>query len=1043
MFFRAILHIGFLLLTTVALLSAVSFPGDWNFRAEIQIDGSLTTTTHSNFPIVLRSAQFPAEMLNNNGLQDAMNGGLDVRFSSDAQGSQRLACEIVRFSTGATPAVEVWVKLNTLTAGASNSIYVWWGASGATLPANGSTYGRNAVWSNNFTAVYHLNEIQSGAAGNYQDSTGNFNSLATTNPPTRSTGSIGFAATFNANNNQEIVLPNTLDTTGNYTLQGWVSTSNMSGFRTWLGKSDTFAANNSRWRFYNDNFGSSNPGIGRAGSEASWANGGDPDYTGTAAHFNMVVTTGVAELIHNGTSYGTRTFTQGTDAAARVTIGNSAGEFWTGTIDEVRIVSTNRSQSWINTEYINQQNPGTFFTNVGPIINVSTRYWIGNNTNWNDPANWSNSSGGPSGASIPDSGTSVIFDANSNNMAAVFANDVTITSLSVNNYNGTINSNNFNFTISGQTTCNSGTVNVDNAVLSIQDANYGSTLLANNTTINLNGNLDISGSITHTNGVLICSGTNQTISLNGNSIASVSINGSGVTNLSSNAIINNQCIVTSATLQSSADISFAGDLTANNTISLTGNTFFTGTSIINGSQQPNIDNIIINTAATLTNNIDVFTNAISVNGLLVNNGSLSIDNSFNIVDFNSVSITSYGNQDNGGTATIEDSGATLFLEGNTWKKINVPSTVTANTYLNFDFRSTIQAEIQGIGIDANNQITAASTFKLFGTQNWGNDYTGYTIAQGWVHYQIPLGSLTGSYNFITFLNDHDTGAQNGNSRFRNVFFSEGIPPQLNVVINASGTLSGNGVIIGTVNAINSATISPGDSNVGTIQITDNNSTTLDLDNDSELIFDLGSSSDLIELNGNSSNLTLDGNLFINNSGGLSAGNYTLITFTGTVTDNTLNIASMPLGFDGSINITANTVELIVTEQIINIIWTDTLDIANKSWALGVMVAGAQSAPSNWSIRNAGNVNVDLDISSANSIGAGWTSSAAAGLNQYVINVDTDNNNTQDVNLATSQLLSNALAPSADHAFNMWFTCPTMSSTAASQSIAITIIASPD
>ncbi|MFO0888061.1 MAG: hypothetical protein U0790_02825 [Isosphaeraceae bacterium] len=36
---------------------------------------------------------------------------------------------------------------------------------------------------------------------------------------------------------------------------------------------------------------------------------------------------------------------------------------------------------------------------------------------------------------------------------------------------------------------------------------------------------------------------------------------------------------------------------------------------------------------------------------------------------------------------MEDAGATLHLSGNTWKKVALPYAVTANTVLEFDFRS--------------------------------------------------------------------------------------------------------------------------------------------------------------------------------------------------------------------------------------------------------------------------------------------------------------------------------------------------------------------
>ena len=52
---------------------------------------------------------------------------------------------------------------------------------------------------------------------------------------------------------------------------------------------------------------------------------------------------------------------------------------------------------------------------------VDPRYWVGDTGNWSDTAHWSLTSGGAGGASVPDSSTSVYFDANS------FSTDASIT----------------------------------------------------------------------------------------------------------------------------------------------------------------------------------------------------------------------------------------------------------------------------------------------------------------------------------------------------------------------------------------------------------------------------------------------------------------------------------------------------------------------------------------------------------------------------------------------------------------------------------------
>ena len=1017
----------FCLLALMAHIHAVSFPDDWTYVAEIQIDGTQIGASQTNFPILIREGQLPAEMLNANGIHDAFADARDIRFSSNLDGSGQLACEIVEFTTGGTPLVEIWVRLNNLNNAGVNSIYVWWGVD-TPAPAANSTYGSENVWTNNFIAVYHLNETSSGAANHYKDSTGNFNSLATANPPSRNPGTIGYAATFNAGDNEEIVLPNTLDTTGNYTLQGWVSTTDMSGFRSWLGKSDDFPQADSRWRFYNTTGGTSIPGIGHGGSEAQWP-GGAYNYTATPGHYNMVITAGNAELIHNGTSYGTRAFTQGTDANARVTIGNSETEYWTGTIDEVRFVSTNRSVAWIAAEHLNQSDPNTFFLtdSTTPILNLD-RYWIGVNTNWNDTDNWASVSGGPGGFSVPDIATQVFFDGNTP-QSAISNTTINAYSIEVTNAAHSITANGQDISVATDFLLGPGTLNNTNG------------------TINLGGNLNIStGSINVANGVLNTTGTNtQVLTLNGGTLHDVNINGTGGVNLNSNTVINGNTTITNSGLGSNNTITFNGDLTINNNLNFaTATTIFGGNTTISGNTIPSFNSITVNNTASVFNLISANANTVNINGLFVNNGQLYAGVDF--IDFSTANITGHGGgQDAGGTATVEDNGRTLFQSGNTWKKIDFSYTHTANTRLYFDFYSDVQGEIQAMGIENDDGITSANNFRVFGTQNWGRDFETYNAGDGWVHYEIPSGAfITGLRPFLTFVNDHDTAPQNGQSRFRNVRVVENPIPEIVVTIGDTGTLSGNGAIHGSVSISNSGAIRPGNSSSEELSIIYGNNTGLTLNQDSELYFDLGTNSDRVSLIGANSNLILDGQLHVTNSGGLAAGLYPLFSCLGTITNNDLEIVSMPTGFLGQIQLSTvgnvNYVYLDVILGDINIVWDDTNDTNDRGWALGVMIAGAQSAPQAWSIRNDSTVSVDLDIGVAPSTGAGWTSELIAGHDQFVIDVDTNFDGNEDVTLDINQSLRTALPVSDVHQFNTWFTCPTSSSSGVQQNIAITITA---
>jgi hypothetical protein len=109
--------------------------------------------------------------------------------------------------------------------------------------------------------------------------------------------------------------------------------------------------------------------------------------------------------------------------------------------------------------------------------------------------------------------------------------------------------------------------------------------------------------------------------------------------------------------------------------------------------------------------------------------------------------------------------------------------------LEFDFKSTAEGEVHGIGLDTEDTISAESTFQLFGTQTWGiQAYRTYPTGadiDGYVSYTIPVGAFfTGAFDRLVFANDHDVASPTAEGIFRNVRLYEGTPPatQLNVDI---------------------------------------------------------------------------------------------------------------------------------------------------------------------------------------------------------------------------------------------------------------------
>ena len=144
------------------------------------------------------------------------------------------------------------------------------------------------------------------------------------------------------------------------------------------------------------------------------------------------------------------------------------------------------------------------------------------------------------------------------------------------------------------------------------------------------------------------------------------------------------------------------------------------------------------------------------------------------IDFNSYSVTAYGNGQDNGSVTIQDAGATLVLSNNAWKDISYSYNVTASTVIEFDFRSTDEGEIHGIGFDTDEGISSNRTFQVYGTQNWGISNYSYTSPGSWQTITIPVGSFyTGSFSKLFFVCDDDAGGA-GNSYFRNIKIYEGV-----------------------------------------------------------------------------------------------------------------------------------------------------------------------------------------------------------------------------------------------------------------------------
>ena len=156
----------------------------------------------------------------------------------------------------------------------------------------------------------------------------------------------------------------------------------------------------------------------------------------------------------------------------------------------------------------------------------------------------------------------------------------------------------------------------------------------------------------------------------------------------------------------------------------------------------------------------------------------------NPIDFENFPLEAYSNQDGTGTVNVENSGDTLFMVGNRWRRSTQSFQVTSATVLEFQFKSNSEGEIHGIGFDEDQTLTNNERiFQFWGSQNWSsaNQFTPrYSGSGDFEEFSIPVGEFyTGDSMRLVFVNDKDSGTLNNHGRFACVRLTSGsVPPTI-------------------------------------------------------------------------------------------------------------------------------------------------------------------------------------------------------------------------------------------------------------------------
>jgi hypothetical protein len=369
---------------------------------------------------------------------------------------------------------------------------------------------------------------------------------------------------------------------------------------------------------------------------------------------------------------------------------------------------------------------------------MANRYFLNIGANWGDTANWSDTSGGTGGFSVPTNVDDVFFDANSGN-CTVNASARTAKTLNFTGYTNTITMSN-TITVSGNVTLGAGMGIAGASALIVDET---STLTSNgktwsapftfsgtSKTFTLGDNWAISGQV-NLSGTTATTINSNTLTSSGNLTSTTSATTSGTTNISltggtwsnsSTGVLRNNLAFTSGTITVSGTVRYD-----TNTL-----TYTAGTVTTSGSTLAIAASTTLNTSGITWNNLTWGTGGnititllsdINISGTLNNNNNNTINGSFNIN--NTGTITLPGSLS--GTSTLNMLGGTINA---TTGAININLILNGNiTLSNFTFSTNTLTYTSGnITLSSNHTLTIGSGTINTNTILWNNvSFTGGNV----------------------------------------------------------------------------------------------------------------------------------------------------------------------------------------------------------------------------------------------------------------------------------------------------------------------------
>ncbi len=425
------------------------------------------------------------------------------------------------------------------------------------------------------------------------------------------------------------------------------------------------------------------------------------------------------------------------------------------------------------------------------------RYWsAGVASNWNNTANWSRASGGTTGASVPTSTHSVVFDgANGKNGQANVDVAVNVGSLTISGYTNLLNTQGYNITVSSALVLGSGGITLTTNTISVggdvirspgfafnagistvtltgaqnQSINFGTTTIFNLNVNKTGGTATLASALTSTGSLVVAGGTFDTSASNWNIVITSHVIITGGTfnlNASTMSVLRDWTNSSGAFVAGASTVNFIGSNTQ--TITSSGNHFY---------------NVISSKTAAIALNV---AGSLGVDGSWTQlNGTLNTQNNFIAIASSTVltsgiwnlgtsSITVGGNFTRTGT-TFNIGASTIAFIGGLNQTINPGSTSFFNIQIN---KSGGTATLAAALISTGTLTISGGTFDT-GVGNWSVSVTSHVVINGGTFnlnnstmslqrdWTFSSGALNASGSTVTFSGSNTQNITSGGSSFSN------------------------------------------------------------------------------------------------------------------------------------------------------------------------------------------------------------------------------------------------------------------------------------